>query len=331
MKLGILKDLSNTSKYYIDACEDLGIEYEVINIMSSNWLEIIQKSFCNGFLVAPYSVKDVWKNMYIERLYFINKTLGYPIYPSYDEVFIYESKRNMSYWLQAHDIKSPKTWIFYDKYEALNFVNNTKIYPLVFKPNIGSAALGIKIIKDKKTAIQLIDRIFTKWKFFNRGFTKWNKTKYKLSYPIMDDKQYNNILFQEMINVKHEWRGIKIGNSYFAHKKLANSDGFHSGSGLASYETPPLEVLDFIRFVCDKGEFRSMNVDFFEDIYGNFFVNELQTIFGSKIKPYQMCVNGEPGRYLYDNDRWVFQKGMFNQNNSYNLRVMDFISILDDE
>src|SRR5699024_683835 len=118
-------------------------------------------------------------------------------------------------------------------------------------------------------------------------------------------------------------------DSYFAHKKLANSKGLHSGSGLANYETPPKKVLDFIKYVCDKGLFRSMNVDFFEDINGNFYVNELQTIFGSKIKPYQMCVDGKPGRYLFKNGTWNFEEGMFNQNNSYNLRVKDFKSILE--
>src|SRR5699024_536180 len=129
-----------------------------------------------------------------------------------------------------------KTWIFYDKYEAHSFIEKNQIYPLIFKPNVGSASLGIKMLNDKKAANQLINKIFTKCRFFNRGFTKWSNTKYKISYPIMDDRQYNNILFQEMLNVKYEWRGIKVGDSYFAHKKLANSKGLHSGSGLANYE-----------------------------------------------------------------------------------------------
>lgn len=83
--------------------------------------------------------------------------------------------------------------------------------------------------------------------------------------------------------------------------------------------------MDFIKYVCDVSNLSSMNVDFFEDHKGNFYVNELQTFYGSRIKPYQMCVDGEPGRYLYINDEWVFEKGMFNQNNSCNLRIEDFI------
>lgn len=328
MKLGILKDLSETSNYYVNACKELKIDYILIDIMSSNWIEDIKSSNCDGFLVAPYCVKDVWKSMYQERLYFINKTMGYPIYPSYNEIFIYENKRNMAYWLQVNNIPMAKTWVFYKKDEAIDFIKGREVFPLVFKPNIGSAALGVKFINNKAEAIRLINRIFTKWRFFNRGYTKWYKTKYKVAYPIMDDKQYNNVLFQEKINIKHEWRGVKIGESYFAHKKLADDKGLHSGSGSANYDTPPLEVMDFIKYVCDKGEFRSMDVDFFEDMNGEFFVNELQTIFGSKIKPYQMLVDGKPGRYLYSSNKWIFEEGMFNQNNSYNLRVEDFTNQL---
>lgn len=327
MKLGIIKEINNFHNDYIQACKDLNIDYEIIDITSKDWIENIRKFDGSGFLVRPSPGKAVWKQMYDEKLYFINKIMGHPIYPSYNELFIYENKRNMAYWLESNDIPMAKTYVFYNKKEAVNFVENYEKYPLFFKPNIGSGSLGIKILKKKKEALKLIDKIFTKYKFYNRGFTKWQK-KYLIPYPLMDDKQFNNLIFQEKINLKYEWRGVKIGESYFAHKKLPNSKGLHSGSGKANYDTPPNNVMDFLKFVCDIGDFNSMNVDFFEDNEGNFYVNELQTIFGSNIKPYQMCVNAKPGRYLYINGKWEFEEGMFNQNNSWNLRVLDFINQL---
>jgi len=324
MKLGILKEFDNRHEDYIKACEALNVDYEVIDIINSNWVKHVKNCQCDGFLVRPSSANDVRNRMYDERVYYINKVMGLPIYPSYDEVYLYENKRNMAYWLEINEIPSPKTWVFYNKKEAVDFVNSYDNYPLVFKPNIGSAGIGVRFINSKK-AINLINKTFTKWKFFNLGFTKWYKTKYKISYPQMDDKQFNNILFQERVNVKYEWRGIKIGNSYFAHKKLEGKSGLHSGSGEANYDTPPIEVMNFIKYVCDVGGFSSMNVDFFEDYEGEFHVNELQTTFGSKIKPYEMCVNNKPGRYIYVNNNWVFEEGMFNQNKSFNLRVKDFL------
>ncbi|NLB77722.1 MAG: hypothetical protein GX796_02435 [Clostridiaceae bacterium] len=331
MRFGILRDISNTSDYYVNACEELSVDYTLIDIMSHDWIEKIRSSECDGFLVAPNCTKDIWKCMYQERLYYINIVMGYPIYPSYNELFLYESKRNMAYWLQINNIPTAKTWVFYNKKEAIDFIYGFDKFPLVFKPNIGSSSLGIKFIKSKGEALGLIKRVFTKWRFYNRGYTKWYKTRFKVSYPIMDDKQYNNLLFQEKIDVKYEWRGVKIGESYFAHKKLAGNNGLHSGSGISNYDSPPIEVMEFIKYVCDVGKFRSMDVDFFEDVNGNFYVNELQAIFGSKIKPYQMCVDGKPGRYQYIDGNWVFEEGMFNQNNSFNLRVKDFIDMLMDE
>lgn len=327
MILGILKDFKNQHQVYIDACEELNVDYKVIDIISDNWIDNIRNSKCDGFLVKPPGRRDAWKRMYDEKLYFIDKIMNKPIYPSYNEIFIYENKRVMSYWLETHEIKAPRTWVFYDKQEALDFVDIYDQYPLLFKANIASGGIGVEKLNDRRAAKKLINKIFTRMNFFNVGYTKWNK-KNGIPYPMLDDKQFDNILFQEKINIKWEWRGVKIGESFFAHKKLEGQNGLHSGSGKASYDNPPLKVMDFIKKVCDTGNFNSMNVDFFEDENGNFFVNELQTFFGSSIKPYQMLVDGVPGRYLFKDTKWIFEEGMFNNNNSCNLRVLNFIDLL---
>lgn len=326
MKLGILNEFLGNEKNYVKACEDLGIDYEVIDFISDDWIENINNSNCDGFLVRPSAKKEVWKRMYDEKLYFLNKVMNKPIYPSYNEIFIYENKKNMSYWLRINDIPHPKTWVFYDKNEAMDFVNNYDEYPIVFKTNIGSAAVGVKYIETKKEAIRLIKKIFTKLKFVNRGYTKWYKTKYGISYPIMDDKQYNLIIFQQKINVKYEWRMIKIGNSYFGHQKLSNGK-FHSGSDLVGWVKPPEELLNLTKHICDIGKFSSMDVDIFEDVNGNYYVNELQTLFGS-YNPSQMYINDKPGRFIYKDSEWIFEEGLFNKNGSCNLRVKDFIDQL---
>lgn len=328
MKLGILTEFEGMHNDYVKACEELGVNYEIVDIISSDWISKISGSSCDGFLVRPSCKSDVHKRMYDERLYFINRILKKPIYPSYDEVIIYENKRNMYYWLEFNKIPKPKTWVFYESKEAMSFTESYEAYPLVFKPNTGNAGRGIKFLKNGRQAGKLIRQVFTRYRFFNRGFTKWYKTRYGISYPIMDDRQFNNVLFQEKVDIQHEWRGVKIGESYFAHKKLEGGNGLHSGSGLADYGNPPLRVMDFIKFVCDFGNFSSMDIDLFEDREGNFLVNELHTVFGSKIKPYQMCVDGKPGRYIYEDGKWDFEEGVFNQNNSCNLRVSDFIDIL---
>lgn len=234
-------------------------------------------------------------------------------------------KKNMAYWLKINNIIHPKTWIFYRKNDALDFLRNYEIFPIVFKTNIGSSAIGVKFLS-KNQAKRVVKKIFTKWKFFNRGYTKWRMSKYHLPYPLMDDKQYNFVIFQQALNVKHEWRIIKIGESYFGHQKLFNGR-YHSGSGLVGWVKPPVELLEFAKKICDKGDFKSMDIDIFETVDGDYYVNELQTLFGS-ILPYQMLVDGKKGRYLNIKGKWIFEEGVFNQNGSCNLRVKDFIDEL---
>lgn len=88
-----------------------------------------------------------------------------------------------------------------------------------------------------------------------------------------------------------------------------------------------MELFDFVKDVTDRAGFQSLSVDLFVDPSGNFLINEMQCIFGQS-DPYQMMVDGEPGRYRFLNDRWVFEPGDFNQYLSFLLRIDHFIHIL---
>lgn len=329
MKLGILTEFNGKERHYIRSCEELNIDYKVIDFISSNWLDNVLNSECDGFLVRPAGDKEVWKRMYDEKLYLLVNILDKKIYPSLFEILLYENKKMQAYWLNINNIPHPKTWVFYIKSEALNFIDNYNSWPLVFKTNVGAVSLGVKIIKNKNEAKRLIKNVFTKFRFFNRGYTRWHKTKRGFYYPIMDDRQFNFILFQEFIDVKWEWRVLRVGDSYFGHQKLKMGE-FHSGSGAVGWVRPPDNVLNFAKKVSEIGNFRSMSIDIFEDNAGNLFINELQTVMGGELVS-QMFVDGKPYRLLYMKNKWELEAGVFNQNKSCNLKVMDFIKILENE
>lgn len=331
MKIGVLKAFGEDRyKFCVKACEELNVDYQIIDLDSSNWISLVKESKCDGFVHMPSCSKQVYKTMYDERLYFINKILGYPIYPNYSETFIYENKKNMAYWLEANNFPHAKTFIFYNKSDALKFAKNYNKYPLYFKTSIGSAALGVKKIKSKRKAIALIQKTFSKLYFFGHGFTKWIKSKkYKISFPFTSDRQIDFIIFQEAIDAVVEWRIIKIGNSYFGHQKL-NKNGSFSGSGLVGWADPPKKLFELTKEVCDKGHFDSMDLDIFEDKNGNYYINEMQTIFGSYNES-QMYINNVPGRYQFIDGNWVFEEGKFNRNYSFNLRIESFIEMLKNE
>ena len=102
--------------------------------------------------------------------------------------------------------------------------------------------------------------------------------------------------------------------------------GYREIDRLGGYD-PPKHLFDLLRDICQKGNFNSMAMDIFETIDGQFYINELQSMFGSYNNS-QMYINGKPGRYTYKEGQYIFEEGYFNIFGSCLLRVEHFISIL---
>ena len=88
-----------------------------------------------------------------------------------------------------------------------------------------------------------------------------------------------------------------------------------------------MKLLDFVKEITDRFEFYSQAVDIFETNEGHYLVNEMQCIFGQS-DPYQMLVNGKPGRYVNIKGKWIFEEGIFNRKESYDLRLQYVLSQL---
>ncbi len=325
MKLGIFKAFSQQHKYYVRACEDLQVDYEVIDLLSYRWLEEIQKSDCNGFLCRPPSKFQERKTMFDERLYLVSHFLKLPIYPSYDELYIYENKKMMDNWLSINNFPHAKTYVFYTREEYFSFIKETKL-PLVFKTNIGSTSKGVKILKNRKSAAIIGNKIFGRFNSKLAGGYTPETTGKLIKLKAKGSLQKHFIILQEFLDVKWEWRMVKIDDSYFGHKKLLKGD-FASGSKLKGWDRPSDELLYLTKKICERGNFLSMDVDIFESTDGKFYVNELQSIFGQSTE-HLMFVDGKAGRFIYSDDKFIFEEGNYNQNQSFNLRVKHFQKIL---
>lgn len=327
-KLGICIGFDKYHEQYVRACEELRVRYTLIDLRASDWLRQVNESGCAGFLLRPPCEIQEQKSIYDERVYFIHKILGHPIYPSFDEVFIYENKRSMSYWLECHGFPHPKTRVFATKQEASAFAD-TASYPVVFKANVGSAATAVDIVKSRRQARRIINATFGSiHPLFTLGHVRWRRFK-GIPLPMFGVSQRHYLIAQEYKKIVHEWRIIRIGDSYFGHQKLLKGE-FASGSDRVGWIRPPDELLFLVRDICDRGRFYSMCVDIFETVDGQYFVNELQSIFGS-YNDSQMYIDGVPGRFVIKNDAFVFEKGKFNRFGSYLLRVEHFLALIKPE
>ncbi len=337
--------------HWVKACENVGsseglkIDYKIIDITRSRWLEEIINDDAHCILTRPPANLGYLKQLYDERLYILHKVMGKNIYPTYEEILVYENKRVLAYWLQANQIAHPRTSIFYNKEEALEFIQKSA-YPIVAKTAIGASGSGVKILATSEEAAGYIGQAFSskgisrKWgpnlrrgdiakRLFKRlinipGFIRYMNKKRE---DAVSDPQKYYVLFQEYIQCDYEWRCVRVGDSFFGHKKLARVGEIKSGTSKVSWDPPSEELLDFVKHVTDKRGFQSQSVDLFVGKDGFYLVNELQAFWGSK-NPHQMIVDEKPGRYVQKEGRWVFEEGEFNLNNSYDLRLKHVIDLL---
>ncbi len=312
--LGIIKEFTRIHGFYIGACRELGVPYKVIDISGPDWLKVARDASCDAFLVRPPGQITVWKQMFDERLRIMSRDLQQVLYPSYEEIWFYESKRRMHYWLAVHDVPQAQTWVFYDRVQAQDFVARATL-PLVFKTDFGSGAMGVRILHKRDQLHRLVNRCFRK------GVVKAGGDR--------RDRQWGCILLQEYLAQVQEWRMIRIGDSYMGYQKLQKGD-YHSGSHTYEYGTPPTDLLDWVKTITDKGGFRSMALDIFVTSTGQFLVNELQTTFKIHVQEGLPMLDGKPGRFVYDQagQTWRFIEGDFCRNQLCNLRVRDLLQQL---
>lgn len=311
VRFGIIRNAAQYHAHFVRACLELGVPFRVLDLARSDWLEQVEASGCEVLLVWPDAFLSVWNRMVKERLEVLEAGLGYAAVPGSRELWMYEDKRRMAYWLRAHQVPLPRTWIFYDPAEAEAFAARCEL-PVVFKLNFGAAATGVWVVRSRRELRARVRRAFRRG-LVGRGMDR-------------RDREWGAVLLQEYLPEVKEWRLVRIGDSYFGHPKGRRGD-FHSGSGVALWDVPTPRHLDFLHAVTEIGRFRSMDVDVFETTDGRLLVNELQAVFGASVAVDQCRVEGRPGRFVRRGPgQWEFEPGDFARNACANERIRDALA-----
>jgi len=145
---------------WVTSCKAMNIEFDIINIFESNWLDNLTTKPYDCILLRPPGLIEKEKTLFDERLYIISKILRLQTYPSYKEVIIYENKKILSDYLKAMDIPHPKTVVITNKKEAFSFLK-TVSFPIVGKTSIGASGSGVSILRNKREAVKYINDGFS--------------------------------------------------------------------------------------------------------------------------------------------------------------------------
>ena len=305
-RMGIVEDVAQYHKYHIAACQEAGVSYRVMNLLADGWLRQFRSSGCDAFLVWPSSETTVAKHTFDYRLRILQDDLGQTLFPTWRECWLTEHKPRLRDWLEAHDLPHPRTNVFHDRGEALEFAE-TAALPIVSKTATGASASGVRVIRTRPQLRRLIRDAFGRG-LCPRGYDP-------------RDRQRGCVYLQEYLPGVEEWRMVRIGESYFGYRKERGPSGLHSASHTWSWLDPGPPLLDLLKRVTDAGDFASMDVDVFRQPEGTLLINECQTVFGCSTPAVQMQVDGVDGRYLREDGRWRFEAGEFCRNHMCNLRL----------
>jgi glutathione synthase/RimK-type ligase-like ATP-grasp enzyme len=281
------------------------------NTFAEEWLKFLKENNIEYIIIDPYandSIKEIskadfffwhfdhfdYKDVLCAKS-IVNSLEGkVKCFPNLKECFYFNDKLNQKYLLEAHQIQTPQTSVFYDKKEAKNFVSETK-YPIVAKLRKGAGSSNVWLLKSKKEANQFIK------KSFSTGFSVFNVKKYMLNRiqnskqtesrlesslkgirgstmnkrtAALQSKEKGYVLFQEYIpNDGFDIRIVVINKekSFSARRDIRENDWAASGSGVASYPNERLDT-DYVKVafeIADKLDTRCIAIDFVRDKNSN--------------------------------------------------------------
>jgi len=270
------------------------VQFNYLSPYGSNFLEEVK-----NYDIVIWRVSSVEKDLSIAKplIYMIDKIMNKTVLPNYDSLWSYEEKINQYYILKYLKLNPIETFISYDFCEVKDYLKQAK-YPLISKLNTASASKGVRMIKNYKSGLR----------YFKEVFRNGAKT------DIIGMKQYNYAYLQPMIkNEGYDLRIIIVGDSYFGYYRYPKNNDFRaSGSGLVRKFDIPKELLLVSKEVKENLPYSYMlAIDFLKSTEDGKFKIIETSIFIKIETSEQLVVNEVPGRYVYKNGDFVFEKGNF--------------------
>lgn len=297
--VGLVKDLDNYGVYvqkrshwpkYERFLKNNNIPYSFFEIHNADWAEQAKKY---DLIIYRPDISPSRMHEAESKLYFIEKHLNITCFPSYEEIWSYEDKVRSNYLLEKYKIPHVPTFTSNSKADTLKYIDCCT-FPLISKISCGSVSRGVEMIKTKKQAEKLINKIFS-----GGRKTYWS-----------DYKQKDYVYFQEFIeDAKFDLRIVIIGEKVFGYYRFAPKNDFRaSGAGIYKYIVPELPVEAMKTALITKQAFGStvLAVDMIKsERSGQYLVIE-SSVFFDIDDPDELVIDNVTGYY-----EWSMKNGAY--------------------
>jgi len=287
MKVGIYKQhLGGLHKGYLRKYEQI-LDFNGIDCI---WLEASRPDFWEqvsnlDLFIFQWEHYDRPKQVASSIIPIIQYEMNIPCFPNWETSWHYDDKIKQYYLLKQHGFPIIESYIFWDKDEALEWLESAKM-PVIFKLKGGAGSSNVIVVHNKRNARKLVSKMFgagiksdriSDNSSLHRKHLRRHKRlrrfaaatlikirgKYKPLYWNID-KDY--ILFQKFLpNNSYDTRVSIIGERAFAFRRLNRENDFRaSGSGNINYDVHGIDLRAVeIAFGISNGfGFQSISYDF---------------------------------------------------------------------
>ncbi|MBN1414290.1 MAG: hypothetical protein JW973_04255 [Bacteroidales bacterium] len=255
MRIGIHHTKGSFSERWISYCEKNSISYKLVNCYSSDIIR--QLSDCDA-LMWHFNHKGPRESKFAKQLLFSVMASGKKVFPDFNTVWHFDDKVGQKYLLEALGAPLARSYVFYAKKDALEWINTTD-FPKVFKLRNGAGSDNVKLVRSVCGAKRLVRKAFGRgfkqyegWSNLRERYRKyrlgkttlWNVMKgvirlvHPTEYARVTGREKGYVYFQDFIpGNNYDIRVVVVGDKAFAIKRMVRKKDFRaSGSGTILYE-----------------------------------------------------------------------------------------------
>ena len=295
---------NNFSVRWKEYCEENSLPFKIVSCYDDDVLKHLEGCTALLWNVNNFNYKDQLMSKYLVKS-LENRNIR--VFPDYATLWHYDDKVAQKYLLESINAPLVKTYVFYDRAEALNWLNDAE-FPKVFKLRKGSGSKNVVLVKSKRHAKKLIRAAFGK------GFPTLDMTsilkeryrKFKLGkesfvgllkgivrifigtpFKNMSSNEKGYVYFQDFLpDNDFDQRIIVIGEKAFALKRMVRENDFRaSGSGNFIYKKEEFDE-ECIKIAFDinkKLKFQCMTYDFMYDTKKRPMIGEISFAFNPSV------------------------------------------------
>lgn len=308
MKIAIHPRKDSFSDKWIEYCRSNSLSFKIVNCYKSDIIKQLNDCYA---LMWHFSHANYLDYQVAKSLMTAVENSGKKVFPNISSFWHFNDKVAQKYLLEAMQAPMVKSYVFYSKEDALSWIR-TASFPKVFKLKCGAGSSNVKMVKNKKQAINLVK------KSFKEGFRQSDRItlfKYSIKKYQLQKNDFKSVIlsflkifklskfekhkgnevgyayFQDFIpNNDSDIRIIIIGDKAFGIKRMVRKNDFRaSGSGNIIYDKNQInrKCINIAFELNKKFGANCLAYDFIFDQNENPLIVEIS--FGFTPKAYENC------------------------------------------